>query len=376
MVPSLLVYHSGLGPAKRKQVAEKLRTGEPCLVLGTRSALFLPHHSLGLIIVDQEHDPAYKQDAPAPRYHARESAIMLAAVHGARVLLCSATPSLESIYNASCGRFIQFNLKEFFAAKQSTQTEIINIAAEARKRGMAGSFSLKLLSAMRSSLDAGERILLLGPRRSYAQGRKLEDDVLEFFPNARIAILDMGPADGEYDIYIGTAHSAKAFQCKKLGLIAVVGMDGILSRQDFRADEHAIQLLEHYRSRCRHFIVQTREPGHPVFAQLNGGEIPVTHLLQERAVVAYPPYTRLVSLQIRDSNPKRLKWMSQELARQLQSIGGRLEGPFGEETQEIRILLPRDKALVQRKAAIGKTVTAFEQARKYVGHIVIDVDPV
>ncbi|MBR3990277.1 MAG: hypothetical protein IKI85_07015, partial [Bacteroidales bacterium] len=102
-----LAYHSGLTPGRRKAVAEKLRTGEACLVVGTRSALFLPFQNLGLVVVTQEHDPAYKQDAPAPRYHARESAIMLAAIHGAHVILTSATPSLESVYNARCGRYIE-----------------------------------------------------------------------------------------------------------------------------------------------------------------------------------------------------------------------------------------------------------------------------
>ena len=163
-----LAYHSGLTPGRRKAVAEKLRTGEACLVVGTRSALFLPFRNLGLVVVTQEHDPAYKQDAPAPRYHARESAIMLAAIHGAHVILTSATPSLESVYNARCGRYIEVKPESdsplsgraqgspvhrpFFSTGEpctlppegtvghggKPSLEIIDISAEYRKKGMGG----------------------------------------------------------------------------------------------------------------------------------------------------------------------------------------------------------------------------------------------
>ena len=91
--PELLVYHSAQTPARKGRVAEAVREKDAYVVLGTRSALFLPHRKLGLVVVDEEHDSSFKQDSPAPRYHARESAIMLALIQGAHVLLGSATPS-------------------------------------------------------------------------------------------------------------------------------------------------------------------------------------------------------------------------------------------------------------------------------------------
>ena len=397
--PSLLVYHSGVSAAKKKQVAEKLRTGDPCLVLGTRVSLFLPYHKLGLIIVDAEHDSYYKQDAPAPRYHARESAIMLAGVHGANVLLASPTPSLESIYNAQCGRFVEIKMDSeesgeegfspehrpsFGGGEKSSSSrqelEIINIAAETKKKGMAGLFSLKLLAAMRETLQEGKEILLLGSRRIYEQGKRMEDEVLEYFPEARIANLDLGQPDDAYDIYLGSVLGTKSFRTERLGLVAIISSDGILSRQDFRADEKAFQVLSQYRNLSPRFVVQTREAGHPVFRLMARDVNPVEQMLAERSIAVYPPYSRLVRLQLKDTNENRLAMMSRDLAAIVANIGVRFEGPYtpaqDAESREIRVILPRDRELVKRKAAMAQAITAFEQDRKYNGHIVIDVDPV
>jgi len=392
LMPSALLYHSGLTAGKRKLVAEVLRKGEPNLVLGTRSALFLPHHALGLVIVDEEHDFSYKQDAPAPRYHARESAIMLARIHGAQVLLGSATPSLESIYNAECGRFVRVDLKDSIPGIQS-QVDIIDMGAEYRKKGMAGSFSLKLLEQIQQTLDAGQQVVLIGPRRSYAGGRKMEEEVQEFCPKARIARLDGTAEDqeetirafakGEFDILLGNTMTTRGFESEKLGLVALVAADSILSRQDFRADERSLQVLEQFRGRCRRLVIQTREPGHPVFSALQDGGDATARMLEERRVAGYPPFTRMIRISVKDSNEKRLEFLSRELAGELGSLGVPVEGPYPSSIgpmredvcREIRLLLPRDKALTARKSAIGQTVTAFEQARKYPGHIAIDVDP-
>ena len=391
-VPSALLYHSGLTAGKRKLVAEVLRKGEPNLVLGTRSALFLPHHALGLIIVDEEHDFSYKQDAPAPRYHARESAIMLAQIHGAQMLLGSATPSLESVYNAECGRFVRVDLKDSVQRIQS-QLDIIDTGAEYRKIGMAGSFSLKLLEQIRQTLDAGEQVVLIGPRRTYAGGRRMEEEVQEFCHDARIARLDGTAEDqeetirafskGEFDILLGNTMTTRGFESEKLGLVALVAADSILSRQDFRADERSLQVLEQFRGRCRRLVIQTREPGHPVFSALQNGGDATARMLEERRLAGYPPFTRMIKLVVKDSNEKRLEFLTRELAGELNALEIPVEGPYPssigpmreDSCREIRLLLPRDKALTVRKHAIGQKVTAFEQARKYTGHIAIDVDP-
>lgn len=377
-IPGALQYYSQLTPGKKKAVAEKVRSGEPCMVVGTRSALFLPFQKLGLVIVEREHDPSYKQDAPAPRYNARESAIILSGIHGAQVILTSPTPSLESLYNARCGRFVPVEAPS--VAHPTLPVEIINIGAEYRKNGMAGAFSLKLLAAMKATLEEGREVLLLAPRRVYEQGRRVEDNVLDYFPEARIANLDLGPADDEYDIYIASTASTRGFSCRRLGMVALVSWDGMLARQDFRADERAFQLLEQFRAMCPRLVIQTREPSHPVFQLIARGENPVEQMLQERQVAAYPPFTRMIKVQVKDVVESRLMKMTRELAAALSETGIRAEGPLtpGQDLpiREIRLLLPRDKTLTEKKAALGKTVAAFEQSRKYTGHIVIDVDPV
>ena len=166
--PDVQVFHSGESAARRRNVATKVRESGNYLVLGTRSALFLPHHGLGLIIVDEEHDTSYKQDAPAPRYNGRETAIMLGVIQGAHVLLGSATPSLESLYNAETGRFSKIDLKERYHSGEDAEIRLIDTVAERRKRGMTGSFSRKLLAEINATLDAGEQVLVLRARRSYA----------------------------------------------------------------------------------------------------------------------------------------------------------------------------------------------------------------
>ena len=166
--PDVQVFHSGVSASRRSQVASRIRKPGPYLVLGTRSALFLPHHNLGLIIVDEEHDTSYKQDAPAPRYNARESAIMLGVIQQANVVLGSATPSLESLYNAETGRFVKVDLKERFHAGDEAEIRLIDTVAERRKRGMTGSFSRKLIHEITETLNDGGQVLVLRARRSYA----------------------------------------------------------------------------------------------------------------------------------------------------------------------------------------------------------------
>ena len=392
--PSLLVYNSHLTPGKRKAVAEKARSGEPYVLLGTRSALLLPHRNLGLVVVDEEHDPSFKQDSPAPRYHARESGIMLALAHGAKIVLGSATPSLESVYNAQCGRFVRVDLKDKSSSAKSAEVEVINIAAEVRKNGMTGSFSIKLLAHMQKALAAGEQIMLLGPRRNHFDGKKLEAEVLDIFPDIRLGSLNEGTAQeqletlrgfaaGEFDILVGNNLSTKGIESRKLGLVAIVAADGILSRQDFRADERAVQVLRQQKGHCARFVIQTREPHHPVFQAILEGKDPTDRILEERRLFGYPPFSRLVKVQVRDKYDKRLGLLTHDLVKELGSISP-VTGPYApswwpipdEKVQEMLLLLPRDKELGLRKQAISRCISAFEQARKYPGHIIIDVDPV
>jgi len=501
VVPFVQVYHSRESIGRRNAVAAGLRReGVPYMILGTRMSLFLSHHNLGLVIVDEEHDRSYKQDSPAPRYHARETAILLAGLHGAGVVLGSATPSLESAYNARIGRFTGVELKEAYYKGGEASVQIIDMVAERKKRGVVGSLSRKLIDAISETITSGGQVLLLRSRRAFSPAvqcigcgavprcpkcnvplsyhtsprerllchycgygrpytgtckecggelqpigsgtQKVEQELQDIFPQARIGRMDsdIGPdpetirsfAKGEIDILIGTQMLTKGFDFAGVALVSVVMADDILSVQDFRADEYALHLLEQFKGRCGRrgtpgrFIVQTRVPAHPVLQQLAGGPDPQDEAgmldtsLEERRLFSYPPFTRIVLLSLRDKNPQRLAHQIDTLAENLRalqhpspgstgpqgtyeqghpssqssSVTGSIGltalswdnvmiiGPYapvndhigGEYVRSIRIMLPRDKHLLARKAAIYRTVRSFETST--YRFVAIDVDPV
>ena len=461
--PDVQVFHSGVSAARRAQVASRIRKSGPYLVLGTRSALFLPHHNLGLIIVDEEHDTSYKQDAPAPRYNARESAIMLGVIQKANVVLGSATPSLESLYNAETGRFVKVDLKERFHAGEDAEIRLIDTVAERRKRGMTGSFSRKLIHEITDTLDDGGQVLVLRARRSYAPSvqctecgkipkcphchvpmslhrgpdrlvchycghtepytgicpsckgelqplgagtQKVEEELTALFPDRRIARLDgdtpdteeaaiiRGFAEGNIDILVGTQIITKGFDFDGLSLVAVLQADSLVGQQDFRADERAFQLLEQFRGRSGRrgkpgrIVIQTREPEHPVYTRLQGSDD--ADLLAERRLFGYPPYTRLVHITLKDSNEKRLEFLSKELRNALLAAFCEADTPpavigpcapavdriAGESIRQIRVTFARNRALTSLKKTLEKTLLSFGKERKYTAHLAVDVDPV
>ena len=164
----LMAFHSGESIAQRRETASAVRQGQRTVLLGTRSALFLPHHDLGLIIVDEEHDSSYKQDSPAPRYNGRDTAVMLAGIHGCSILLGSATPSLESMHNCDTGKYALVTLDVRYHASEDADIEIIDTIAERKKRGMKGSFSIKLIEHINETLSKGRQVMLFRARRSFS----------------------------------------------------------------------------------------------------------------------------------------------------------------------------------------------------------------
>ena len=181
----LLTYHSGETEARRRAIAERIRADRKggqntegnagYIVLGTRSSIFLPHNNLGLIIVDEEHDSSYKQDSPAPRYNGRDTALILSVIHNCGIVLGSATPSLEEMYNCECGRHTLVTLSERYHGDSETEIEIIDTKAERKKRGMAGSFSRKLIEHIRKTLSEGGQVMILRSRRAWASSMQCEE---------------------------------------------------------------------------------------------------------------------------------------------------------------------------------------------------------
>jgi primosomal protein N' len=294
--PQLQVFHSGKTPVQRRSAAERLRRGLPSLILGTRSALFLPFRDLGLVIVDEEQDPAYKQTEPAPRYHGRDAAIALAGIHGAHVLLGAAVPSLETLLNVRLGKY---TLAE--GGSTPASAEVIDLAAERRKNGIVGTFSRKLIDAI---LQTDGPVLLI---RGWEKVESLQEEVARLFP--------------ERDIRICTLNALKREGAPGVALLAVLQADALVSRDDFRADERAAQLVGTLEQFAPRVILQTAVP-----ARFDGTRSP-DDLLEERRQFGFPPYTRLVEIR-------------------RQGSGAVLDRQF----------LPRDRELADRKAALLDTL--------------------
>ena len=302
----LLVFHSGKTPVQRRTAAERLRSGAPAVILGTRSALFLPFRSLGLVVVDEEQDPAYKQTEPAPRYHGRDAAIALAGIHGARVLLGSAVPSLETLLNVRLGKYV------LSGEAAPAPVEVIDLAAERRKNGIVGTFSRKLIEAVRQTEGP---VLLL---RGWEKPEPLQEEIAALFP--------------ERDVRVRTLNALMREGADGAALIAVLQADALVSRDDFRADERAAQIVGTLCQFAPRVIVQTAVP-----ARFDGARS-ADALLEERRQVGVPPYTRLVEIR-------------------RQGSGEVLDRRF----------LPRDRSLATRKAALLDALPAGTYP---------DVDPV
>ena len=163
------IYHSKYSDAERVEICQKQLSGHPYdVILGARSAVFLPFQNLGLVIIDEEHESSYKQQDPAPRYHARSAAIMLAQMQGAKVLLGTATPSLETYHNAKTGKYGLVELMERYKGIELPEIQVIDIKDLQHRKMMNGPFSPLLLSKVREALERGEQAILFQNRRGYA----------------------------------------------------------------------------------------------------------------------------------------------------------------------------------------------------------------
>jgi len=163
------IYHSKYSDAERVEIWKKQLSDEPYdVILGARSAVLLPFQKLGLVIVDEEHETSFKQQDPSPRYHARNAAIVLAMLSGAKTLLGSATPSMESYYNASTGKYGLVELKTRYNNIQLPKIEVIDIKDRQRRKVMTGPFSIELLKAVRKALEDGKQVILFQNRRGFA----------------------------------------------------------------------------------------------------------------------------------------------------------------------------------------------------------------
>ncbi len=162
------VYHSKFSDNERAEVWQGILSGRFQVVVGVRSSVFLPFHDLSLVIIDEEHEASYKQYDPAPRYNARETALMMAHLQGAKTLLGSATPSVETYYNCKTGRWGLVEMTKRFGEAQLPEIELVNTREEQHRKNMHSHFSGKLLTAIEERLNRKEQVILFQNRRGYA----------------------------------------------------------------------------------------------------------------------------------------------------------------------------------------------------------------
>ena len=165
----VVIYHSKFSDNERVDIWRRmLESDEPCVVIGARSAVFLPFGRLRLVIVDEEHEASYKQYDPAPRYNGRDAAVMLASIHRAKTLYGSATPTVETYYKALNGKFGLVELTERYGDARMPSLDIVNMKSERGRRAVSGYFSHRLLDATLDAVNRGRQAILFHNRRGYA----------------------------------------------------------------------------------------------------------------------------------------------------------------------------------------------------------------
>ena len=317
------IYHSKYSDAERVEIWKKQVSACPYdIIIGARSAALLPFKNLGLVIIDEEHETSYKQQDPAPRYHARSAAIMLASMYGAKTLLGSATPCMETYTNAKNGKFGYVRLDKRYKDIALPKIEVVDVKDMTRRKMMKGPFSPRLLEAIQESLDNNKQVILFQNRRGFVpivecqdcgwipkcehcdvsltmhkntnlltchycgytyaipkvcpkcggihlRGRgfgteKIEDQIMELFPEAKVARMDLDTtrtknayariiedfAYGKTNVLIGTQMITKGLDFDRVQLVGILDADSMLNYPDFRAYEHSYMMLQQVSGRA------------------------------------------------------------------------------------------------------------------------------
>ena len=403
------IYHSRYSDAERVEIWQKQLSKNPYdVILGARSAVLLPFQQLGLVIVDEEHETSYKQQDPAPRYHARSAAIMLAQQQDAKVVLGTATPSMESYHNAQTGKYGLVELTERYKGIELPEIQVVDIADLQHRKMMAGPFSPLLLTKVREALGRGEQAILFQNRRGFAPmiecrqcgwvprcqhcdvsltlhrqlnqltchycgytyrvptecpccgstdlrtkgygTEKIEEQVREVFPEARVARMDLDTtrtrnayeriitdfSAGRTNILIGTQMISKGLDFDKVSVVGILNADTMLNYPDFRAYEHAFMMMAQVSGRAGRkgrrglVILQTKQKDLPVIQQVVRNDYTSLYksLAAERQAFHYPPYYHLVYVFMKHSHDDVVNTAGIEMGSRLrQWFGGRVLGP-------------------------------------------------
>ena len=421
------IYHSKYADAERVEIWQKQLSSHPYdVILGARSAVFLPFQRLGLVIVDEEHETSYKQQDPMPRYHARNVAMVLAQMTGAKTLLGTATPSIESYHHAMTGKYGLVELKQRYQDIELPEIQVVDVKDLQHRKMMNGPFSPLLLSRIRQALERGEQAILFQNRRGFApliecrqcgwiphcehcdvslayhknmnqlschycgntyqvpsvcpccgstdlRGRgygteKVEDDIREIFPEARVARMDQDTtrtrhayeriindfSAGRSDLLIGTQMVSKGLDFDRVSVVGILNADAMMNYPDFRAYEHAFMMMSQVSGRAGRkgkqglVILQTKSPESSVIRHVVQHDYASLYrdIIAERQQFHYPPYYRITNVYLKHRYESTVDTAATEMASRLRGwFGGRVLGPD-------KPMIAKVKSLVIRKVVL------------------------
>lgn len=448
-------YHQKLTDFERVEVWRRIRQNDIKILIATRNALFLPFQNLGLIIVDEEHDSAYRPREVSPYFNAKDAALVLGNFYKAGVILGSATPSVESYYVARKDKMKYIFLNERFGNVNLPEYELINFKEAQASKKVSGNFSLHLIDEIRKIVDEKNQVIILHNRRGYANvvecetcgyvnycsncdvvmtyhkaanemkchycGQKaskpktcpkcysenlnergvgveqIHEEVSKLFPENEVDRMDVDSMrkkfayeklyekieERETDIVVGTQMISKGLDFDHIELVAIPKADSLLYVQDFRAEERAYQLITQVSGRAGRvsgkgkILIQTYNPEHSVFQliRMNNPAKVYKHILTERQKFHYPPFTKLIMIELKHRREDKANRASQFLGSVLRKYlpGDCVLGP--EKAQigklnnlyqfQIMLKLPRGKNYEKFKALVLLSLKEFDEITAY-----------
>jgi primosomal protein N' (replication factor Y) len=448
-------YHQKLTDFERVEVWRRIRQNDIKILIGTRNALFLPFQDLGLVIVDEEHDSAYRPREASPYFNAKDAAMVLGNFYGAGVILGSATPSVESYYNARKDKIKYIFLNERFGNVNLPEYELINFKEAQESKKVSGNFSLHLIDEIKKTLDEKNQAIVLHNRRGYANviecetcgyvnycsncdvvmtyhkaanemkchycGQRaskprtcpkchsenlnergvgveqIHEEVSKMFPDHEVDRMDVDSMrkkfayeklyekieEGETDIIVGTQMISKGLDFDHIELVAIPKADSLLYVQDFRAEERAYQLITQVSGRAGRvsgkgkILIQTYNPEHSVFQliKMNNPAKIYKYILTERQKFHYPPFTKLIMIELKHRKEDKVNRASQFLGSILRKYLPE-ECVLGPERAQIARLnnlyqfqimlkLPRGKKYDEFKKMVLLSLNEFDEITAY-----------
>jgi len=459
------IYHSKFSQNERIEIWNKIRNGELKIILGARSALSLPFSNLGMIIVDEEHDTSYKQQDPAPRYNARDAAIYYGSQLNAKIVLGSATPSVETYFNAVNNKYGLVELKERYGGIALPEIEIIDTKKSAPFAKEKIIVTDSLQEEITQSLKQKKQVILFQNRRGYSPYQicqvcgwiphcrncdvtltfhkkthklhchycgqlypqvhtcaacgsdkfirrnfgteKIEEQLEEIFPDARIARMDVDSIrgknahdhliqsfeQGRIDVLVGTQMVVKGLDFENVHLVGVLDADSLLNFADFRVNERAFQLIEQVSGRAGRkdrqgkVSIQATNTRHPLLQLLKEHDYKLffAQEIEGRKRFFYPPFSRIILLTFKHkmkevvdgaatffTDAMKTKY-GQFLVGPAEPVVNRIRNQF---LMELLIKLPKDTVMVKacKQFILAKTAEMHADKRFRSVVMIPDVD--